>query len=313
MILGRSGGQSRYKFSRGTRRKRWIVGGVGAALLLGGGVVAYAQTGTNQNVIHACVHNTTRAVRIPTNGVCANNETSTQWNVQGPAGAAGPAGQNGSNGLNGFNGAPGPQGPAGLAGPAGAQGPAGGQGPAGAQGPAGPAGPAGSGGTSAPSICSAGIAAPMPNQPVDIFLSLEDIDGESVDAVHRDEIDVLSFVWDGICSTQSATGGGGGASVAKFQPFQIFKRTDKATPVLLKVAAQGRHLTNGRLTVRKSGGDRLEYLVIDFEDIVVTGGGDNLSFVFGKILLRYTPQNEDGSHGAAVTFGWDVQANRDLD
>ncbi|HVR19186.1 MAG TPA: type VI secretion system tube protein Hcp [Polyangiaceae bacterium] len=291
------------------------MGGVGAALLLGGGVVAYAQTGTNQNVINACVNNTTRAVRIPANGVCAANETLTQWNRQGPTGPAGPSGQNGSNGLNGFNGAQGPQGPAGPAGlgTPGAQGPAG---PAGAPGPAGvqgPAGPAGSGGTSAPSVCSAGIAAPMPNQTVDIFLSLDDIDGESMDAVHRDEIDVLSFVWDGICSTPSVTGGGSGSSVAKFQPFQIFKRTDRATPVLLKVAAQGRHLASGRLTVRKSGGQPYEQLVIDFEDIVVTGGGDNLSFIFSKILVRYTPQNADGSLGAAVTFGWDVKANEPID
>ena len=83
--------------------------------------------------------------------------------------------------------------------------------------------------------------------------------------------------------------------------------------MLLKVAAQGRHLATGRLTVRKSGGEPLEYLVIDFENIVVTGGGDNLSFVFGKILVKYTPQNVDGTHGAAVTFGWDVAANRALD
>jgi type VI secretion system secreted protein Hcp len=303
-------------FSGSNRPTRWILGGIGAGLLLGGGVVAYAQTGTSANVITACVNNTTRATRIlATAGTCNGGETRMQWNIQGPTG---PSGLNGLNGLNGFNGTPGPagpQGPAGLGlpGPAGAQGPAGPAGAAGPAGPQGPAGPAGSGGGAAAvaEVCSAGFAAPTDGQNVDIFLQLDGIEGESVDSAHDGEIDVLSFVWNGICSSASSSSGSG-TGVSRFEPIQVFKRTDKATPVLLKFAAKGQHISEGRLTVRKAGGVSLNYLVIEFQDILITGGGDNLAFTFRRINVIYTPQRNDGTAGPSVNFGWDVGANREI-
>jgi hypothetical protein len=46
---------------------------------------------------------------------------------------------------------------------------------------------------------------------------------------------------------------------------------------------------------------------------LITGGGDNLSFTFGKINLKYTPQKADGTGGAAVVFGWDVRRNEEVE
>jgi type VI secretion system secreted protein Hcp len=145
----------------------------------------------------------------------------------------------------------------------------------------------------------------MPGQNVDIFLRMDGIQGESFDSVHVGEIDVLSFVWDGICSS-------GGTAPATFSPVQVFKRTDKATPLLLKAAAQGSVISDATLTVRKAGNQPLEFLVIEFQDVLITGGGDNLSFVFGKIQFRYTPQAADGSGEAPIVFGWDVEANEEI-
>lgn len=62
--------------------------------------------------------------------------------------------------------------------------------------------------------------------------------------------------------------------------------------------------------MRKPNG--LEYLVIDFQDISIVGGGDNLSFAFRRISVTYTPQRADGTGGAAVSFSWDVAANREI-
>jgi type VI secretion system secreted protein Hcp len=304
-------------FIGGSRRVLWIGAAVGglAVGLLGGAVVAYAQTGTGN--INACINNTTRVVRIPT-GACAANETPIAWNQRGPTGPAGAQGANGANGFNGANGQNGAQGPAGPAGSPGAAGPTGAQGaagPAGAPGtqgvagPQGPAGPAGSGGTTLEEVCSAGLSAPQAGQNVDIFLELAGIEGESLDDRHQGEIDVMAFVWDGIC--QTATNAGSGSGVARFAPMQIFKHTDKATPLLFKAAAQGTHIVDGRLTLRRGGLAPIDYLVIDFQDILITGGGDNLSFVFGKINLKYTPTKQDGTAGPSTTLSWDVKANKE--
>ena len=49
-----------------------------------------------------------------------------------------------------------------------------------------------------------------------------------------------------------------------------------------------------------------------FQDISIVGGGDNLSFAFRRISVTYTPQRADGTGGAAVSFSWDVAANREI-
>ena len=55
----------------------------------------------------------------------------------------------------------------------------------------------------------------------DIFVKLGDIKGESLDAKHKDEIEVLSFSW-GMSNTASmTTGSGAGAGKATFQDLSI--------------------------------------------------------------------------------------------
>ena len=73
--------------------------------------------------------------------------------------------------------------------------------------------------------------------PSDIFAKMGDIKGESLDAKHKDEIEVLSFSW-------GVTNSGGlgvrrrrrGAGKATFQDLSIVHNIDKATPMLLKPA-----------------------------------------------------------------------------
>ena len=72
----------------------------------------------------------------------------------------------------------------------------------------------------------------------DIFAKIGDIKGESADAKHKDEIEVLSFSW-GV--TNGATIGAG-AGKATFQDLSIVHTIDKASPLLLKACATGEHL-----------------------------------------------------------------------
>ena len=100
--------------------------------------------GGDATLVHACIHNNTRDVRIVgPNQNCQGNETARHWSIQGPAGPAGPAGPTGTTGAQGPTGPQGLQGPAGPAGPAGPTGTTGAQGPTGPQGPQGAAGAGG--------------------------------------------------------------------------------------------------------------------------------------------------------------------------
>jgi type VI secretion system secreted protein Hcp len=155
----------------------------------------------------------------------------------------------------------------------------------------------------------------------DIFAKIGDIKGESTDAKHKDEIEVLSFSW-GVTTTGSmAPGGGGGAGKATFQDLIIVHNIDKASPALLTACATGKHLKEATITHRKAGKQQQEYLIVKMNDVIVTGvshGGttgqlysESVSLAFAKVELEYKPQKADGSLDAGVHFKYDIKANKE--
>jgi type VI secretion system secreted protein Hcp len=158
---------------------------------------------------------------------------------------------------------------------------------------------------------------------VDIFAKIGDIKGESADAKHKDEIEVLSFSW-GVSNPAAGGGGGGGGGAGKahFQDLSIVHRIDKATPKLLEACATGKHLPEATITHRKAGKGQQEYLIVKMNDVLITAvthSGDSgaqgttsetVSMAFAKIALDYRPQKADGSLDAAVHFGFDVKNNK---
>ena len=106
-----------------------ILTGVAAALVFG--AVAFASIPDANGVIHTCYGKSGGTLRVidATNTSCGGNETSLNFNQQGPAGAQGPAGPAGPQGAKGDTGATGANGAAGPVGP---------KGDTGAAGPAGP-------------------------------------------------------------------------------------------------------------------------------------------------------------------------------
>lgn len=155
---------------------------------------------------------------------------------------------------------------------------------------------------------------------VDVFLKLGDIKGESKDAKHSGEIDVLSWSW-GLTQTGSmAHGGGGGAGKVNFNDLSFMHAVDKASPVLMKACATGEHIKEGTLVSRKAGKGQQEYLIIKMNDILVTGiqpsGNsehpmESVSMQFAKVDLEYKPQKEDGSLDAGVHFKYDIKQNKE--
>ena len=91
---------------------------------------------------------------------------------------------------------------------------------------------------------------------VDIFLKIKGIEGESKDASHKGDIDILGFSWSGSQSGTMHGGGGGGSGKVSVQDVSFSKYVDKASPNLIAYLCSGKHVTEATLIVRKAGGGR---------------------------------------------------------
>jgi type VI secretion system secreted protein Hcp len=156
----------------------------------------------------------------------------------------------------------------------------------------------------------------------DIFAKIGDIKGESLDAKHKDEVEVLSWSW-GVSQSGSTThGGGGGQGKASFNDFNFTHRVDRASPVLLSACATGSHIKEATITVRKAGKGQQEFLIIKMNDVIITsvnpsGSGDaaataeNVALQFAKVAVEYKPTKADGSLDAGIFFKYDLKAQKE--
>ena len=155
----------------------------------------------------------------------------------------------------------------------------------------------------------------------DYFLKIDGIDGESQDDKHKNEIHVSSFSF-GV--TNAGTGGsnlGSGGGRSNMQDMHFTKVVDQASPNLFIACATGKHFDTATVTVRRAGENPQEYLTYELSEVFVSsistsgheGGGiaqESCSLNFSKVKITYTPQNPDGSPGAANPKTFDVKANK---
>jgi len=184
----------------------------------------------------------------------------------------------------------------------------------------------------------------------DSFLKLDGIKGESQDAKHKGEIDILSFSFGATQTGTQGTGGGGGAGKVKVHDMQITKKVDSSSPLLFLNCASGAHIKEATLVVRKAGGHQLEFLKVKLTDVLITsvkphGNGEqneefqhsqlglgagqrvpaagaiktwgdevpfeDLSLNFSRIEYSYQPQGADGrGYGGPIIAGWDGKGNQ---
>ena len=156
---------------------------------------------------------------------------------------------------------------------------------------------------------------------VSIFAKIGTIKGESRDARHKDEIEVLSWAWGVSQSGSFSPGGGGGSGKASFHDVTFTHHVDKSSPLLMKACATGKHVREATISVRKDGKGQQEFLVITMMDVVVTSvalsvsaEGDatmeSVTLAFAKVDLEYKPQKADGSLDVGVHFIYDLKANK---
>jgi type VI secretion system secreted protein Hcp len=163
----------------------------------------------------------------------------------------------------------------------------------------------------------------------DAFMWLEGdpkAEGETTDKTYsaKKAFEIYSFSWGASnpVTIGSATGGGGAGKVS-ISSFNIMKKSDAASPPLFLACCKGSHYTNAHVVLRKAGGDALEYLKYDFNEVFVesiqwsgSSGGDDtptesVSFAFGKCDITYTPQKGKGEQGTAIPASWDLRSNVD--
>ena len=156
---------------------------------------------------------------------------------------------------------------------------------------------------------------------VDMFLKLSGIKGEAKDDKHKDEIDIYSWSWGLSQQGSFGMGGGGGSGKVEVHDIMVTKKHDAASAKLMLDCAGGEHIPDGLLTVRKAGGEPLEYLKIKMTDIIVSsvqiqGAAhddhvmETVNLNFAKYEATYTEQDEKGKAKAPVVHGWDVKANK---
>lgn len=154
----------------------------------------------------------------------------------------------------------------------------------------------------------------------DYFLKIDGIQGESRDAKHKGEIELVAFSW-GLTQSAVQAGGGGGAGKAHFQDFHFTQHTQKASPLLMLACASGQHIKGAVLTGRKTGKTQLEFLTIKLTDVLVSsfeqGAShetdqpiEEVSLNYAKIDVTYRPQSAAGGPGGEVNAGWDLKQNR---
>jgi type VI secretion system secreted protein Hcp len=154
----------------------------------------------------------------------------------------------------------------------------------------------------------------------DYFLKIDGIAGESVDAKHKDEIDVLSWSWGETAPTPPG-GGGGGTGKVSMTDLHVSANLSKAGPQLMLACASGKHLKSAVLTGRRGSAKApLEFLTFSLSDVLVssyqTGGTtadppmDSISLSFAKIEMTYKQQSTKGGVGATTRAGWDRKANK---
>jgi type VI secretion system secreted protein Hcp len=154
---------------------------------------------------------------------------------------------------------------------------------------------------------------------VDYFLKIDGIPGESADAKHKEEIQILSFSFGANQTGTHGFGGGGGAGKVQMQDFHFMMNVNKASPTLFLACADGRHIKNAVLTARKAGKDQQDYLKITFTELHVssfqTNGDahanslpvDSISLNFAVMETEYKIQKEDGTLGAGTKVKYDLK------
>ena len=157
---------------------------------------------------------------------------------------------------------------------------------------------------------------------VDAFITFE---AATVGAVVPQAFEIKDFSFGVENPTTIGTATGGVTGRVKFNEFSIKKTTDQSSPAFFKNCCVGAHYKSVTVTMRRAGTEVAgkEFLRFKFDTVFTTkidwsGPGDegpeeSITFVYGKLGIRYIPVSETGVALKPVLAGWDQVANKAAD
>ncbi|MFC0138986.1 Hcp family type VI secretion system effector [Erwinia mallotivora] len=154
----------------------------------------------------------------------------------------------------------------------------------------------------------------------DIFIKLSGVEGESEDASHKGDIEVLNWKWVISQTSNMHSGSGGGAGKATIYDLHFEHYIDKSSPSLLQYCLSGKPVSQAIITQRKAGGSPLEYLRITLQEIIITGvhpvyyntmrvPREVVALSFSRVTMDYLLQNAQGNVAGTVSAAYNIKAN----
>ena len=153
----------------------------------------------------------------------------------------------------------------------------------------------------------------------DVHIRFDGVDGESTDRDHKGEVRVLTWGW-GVAQAASPAGAGSGTGKATPADLVFTHDYDKASPLLARRCAQGKHFPTVVLSARKAGEGQKDFLKVTMKEVFITsiqvvgqGEGDlqeSVSLRYGTIEFGYKPQDARGGLGTEVKFNWDLKSGK---
>ena len=153
-----------------------------------------------------------------------------------------------------------------------------------------------------------------------MFMKIGQIEGESKDAAHPGEMDVLAYSLGFSNSGTTHVGTGAGTGKANAQDLSVTTYVSKASLPLVTAVCIGKIFPAATLTIRKAGANPIEFLKIRMEEVLVTsdssggsGGEDrlteNYSLNYARIIFTYTGQDPSGVALPPIKAGFDFVNN----
>lgn len=167
----------------------------------------------------------------------------------------------------------------------------------------------------------------------DIYVKFEgasELQGDSTDTKHVNEIEVSSFSHSVFQPKSSSASSAGGHTAERTEHGEMMftKDIDKATSKLLRACSAGTVYPKVLITFYRGYGGksatstsqtRVDYYKIVLEDVVVSSVSTNIGagelpsetfgLKYGKIVWEYKQHKMDGSSTSTGTAGWDLRKN----
>ncbi len=145
-----------------------------------------------------------------------------------------------------------------------------------------------------------------------MFLTVDGIDGESKKAGMEDTIDIISCSFGMNRPSTSHSGSGGSGGDLSAGDVVVMKNLDAASNGIRESIVRGIQDIPMTLTVRKPTGEQVVTLVYEMEGCMFTGVEVNVdessdvvqemvSIAYNKVTFKHTPEQADGSAGGEMS------------